>query len=137
MPRPGCERDAEPASQLLPNLVFFPAVQVLGGGKQGGYPQHPRRAEDTQEPGDPATAHHEQVLSAPGGQRRGRGSARLRLRDAARQHPQDSLRVVWLGAHECVCVCVRERERERMCVQTRACNPLCKPYPLDVDVFQT
>ena len=36
---------------------------VLGGGKQAGHPRHPCHAEDTQEPGDPATTHQEQHIS--------------------------------------------------------------------------
>lgn len=85
MSRPlGCDREAEPASQLLPNLVCFPAVQVFGGGKQGGHPRHPRRAEDAREPADPAPAHHEQVPAAPGGRKE--GAPRPRLGDGARLH---------------------------------------------------
>lgn len=58
--------------------------QVLGGGKQGGHPRHPRRAEDAREPADPAPAHHEQVPAAPGGRKE--GAPRPRLGDGARLH---------------------------------------------------
>lgn len=87
-PVPARQRARRPACQPTPpvssdNLVFFLAVQALDGGKQRGHAWHPRRAEDAQEPRDPAAARHEQVPTAPGGD--GRGCTCRTL-----------LRVVWL-----------------------------------------
>lgn len=92
------------------NLVFFLAVQALGGGESGGHPRHPRHAEDAPEPRDRAAARHEQVPAAPGG-------------DGARLHPQDSLPAVWLGpdrVHLSASACARESARERACVCAHA-----------------